>query len=471
MAEQSKQKEKLLKEALGTDPETNEVNLSPEKIADPINKDLKNRYQGLMEEEELDTLKILESNEIIKELDSGKPISEIDVDQLVVDSPFEKILGIFSSNTLNLNREFPSISSLIISPIPVALLTLVSGIIFIKKKDAIFWYLLGEDGLLEQITEKLGLAKPKVSDTSIFLHNRNLETAKIFAKSAKSVDNTKLSKDEFLLFAKIKFCLEHDREEYEGIKESISLFKSAMKAQKSYVIISELESAGQGIKQKEFYDYAERTLENFDDSETFKEQINKKIIEILPQVKTEEGKEKLRTYATEILNLSEDIFSVQLFCVFKKQELKDFLVLKSINENITNLQETDVVSLKALTCLVMANYDDFEALGDIIDVKGKKSNPDTYAKIIQYIALGERHKNSYGQFEQLINVMRQWYPIYQKIKDIREEYPRENYRQPKDFIKPIPGIDLYNKYRNYLTDQNTGSHYVDFGEEMESATT
>ena len=29
MAEQSKQKEKLLKEALGTDPETNEVNLSP----------------------------------------------------------------------------------------------------------------------------------------------------------------------------------------------------------------------------------------------------------------------------------------------------------------------------------------------------------------------------------------------------------------------------------------------------------
>ncbi|CCQ61165.1 hypothetical protein [Crocosphaera watsonii] len=138
MAEQSKQKEKLLKEALGTDPETNEVNLSPEKIADPINKDLKNRYQGLMEEEELDTLKILESNEIIKELDSGKPISEIDVDKLVVDSPFEKILGIFSSNTLNLNREFPSISSLIISPIPVALLTLVSGIIFIKKKMPFF---------------------------------------------------------------------------------------------------------------------------------------------------------------------------------------------------------------------------------------------------------------------------------------------------------------------------------------------
>ncbi|CCQ61163.1 hypothetical protein [Crocosphaera watsonii] len=51
------------------------------------------------------------------------------------------------------------------------------------------------------------------------------------------------------------------------------------------------------------------------------------------------------------------------------------------------MQETDVVSLKALTCLVMANYDDFEALGDIIDVKGKKSNPDTYAKIIHILPL------------------------------------------------------------------------------------
>ena len=86
--------------------------------------------------------------------------------------------------------------------------------------------------------EKMGLAKPKVSETAIFLHNRTLENAKILAKYAQSVDNNKFSNNEFWLFAKIKFCLEYNQEEYEGLKHSINLFKSAVKAHKAYVIIS-----------------------------------------------------------------------------------------------------------------------------------------------------------------------------------------------------------------------------------------
>ena len=67
--------------------------------------------------------------------------------------------------------------------------------------------------------------------------------------------------------------------------------------------------------------------------------------------------------------------------------------------------------------------------------------------------------------------MRQWYPLYQTIKGIREEYPQKNYRKPKDFIKTIPGMDLYNKYQNYLTDKKTGYRYIDFANEIESAKT
>ncbi len=467
MVEQSKEQQKLLQELVGKDQEPNILNLSPEKIADPINKNIKNRYQGLIEQEELETLSVWESNEIIKQLDAEKSISEIDVNQLVVDDPTQKILGILPSNTINLNRESFFSNSLMISPISVALLTLVSGIIFIQKKDAISQLLFDEDGLFDQIMEKLGLAKPKVSETAIFLHNQTVENAKILAKSAQAVDNNKFSNNEFLLFAKIKFCLEYNREEYEGLKHSIHLFKSAVKAQKSYVVISQIESMCQGIKQKEFYDYVYQKLEKFDDSETFKEQINQKLIEILPQIRTEEGKHKLQTYATELICLSENIFSLQLFSWFNKQQLKEFSILKSITEIISSLKETDVINLKALTCLVIANYDDFEALGHIIGVTDKKSSPDIYARIIQYIALEERHNNAYNQFEQLINVMRQWYPLYQAIIGIREEYPEKDYKKPKDFIQEIPGIALYHKYRNYLTDQKTGYSYIDFGEETD----
>ncbi|ACB49882.1 hypothetical protein cce_0531 [Crocosphaera subtropica ATCC 51142] len=468
MVEKSQQKQKLLQELVGKDQGKNQINLLPKKIADPINKNLQNRYQGLIEQEELDGLNVWESNEIIKQLDAEKPISKIDVDRMVVDNPTQKIIGILPSNNLNLSAESPSLGSIIVSPIPVALLTLVSGVILLQKKDTIAQFFFDKDGIVEQIMEKLGLAKPKVSETAIFLHNRTLENAKLLAKSAQAVDKNKFSKHEFLLFAKIKFCLQYNQGEYEGLDHSIQLFKSAVKAQKSYVIISQIESMCQGIKQKEFYDYVNRKLQKFDDSETFNEQINEKLTEILPKIKTEEGKNKLQTYAEEIAHLSEDICSLQLFSWFNQQQLTEFSVLKSIIEIIESLDETDVINLKALTCLVMVHYDNFEALGQMIGVTGKKSSPDTYARMIQYIALEERHKKSYGQFEQLINVMRQWYPLYQGIKGIRDEYPEKDYRKPKDFLQEIPGIELYHKYRNYLTDQKTGHIYIDFGEETES---
>ncbi|EAZ90898.1 hypothetical protein [Crocosphaera chwakensis] len=120
MAKQETQKQKLLQELIGKDQETNQINLSPEKIADPINKNLKDRYHGLVEEEEKDTLNVWESNEIIKQLDAEKSISDINVDQLLVDDPTQKIIGTLTSSNLNIAGESPSLGSVVISPIPVA---------------------------------------------------------------------------------------------------------------------------------------------------------------------------------------------------------------------------------------------------------------------------------------------------------------------------------------------------------------
>ncbi len=62
--------------------------------------------------------------------------------------------------------------------------------------------------------------------------------------------------------------------------------------------------------------------------------------------------------------------------------------------------------------------------------------------------------------------MRQWYPYYQSIMGIRDEYSQKEYTIPKEFAQEIPGIELYHKYKNYLTDKKTGYTYIDFGEEM-----
>lgn len=50
MVEKSQQKQKLLQELVGKDQGKNQINLLPKKIADPINKNLQNRYQGLIEQ-------------------------------------------------------------------------------------------------------------------------------------------------------------------------------------------------------------------------------------------------------------------------------------------------------------------------------------------------------------------------------------------------------------------------------------
>ena len=82
------------------------------------------------------------------------------MDQVVINEPTQKNLGIFSRNTLSINRQSFSVSSFIIAPIPIALLTLILRMIFIQKKVNIWKYLWGEDGFFEQTMEKMGLAKP-----------------------------------------------------------------------------------------------------------------------------------------------------------------------------------------------------------------------------------------------------------------------------------------------------------------------
>lgn len=441
----------------------NEITLSPEKIANPINNNLKNRYEGIIEKK-LDTLSIFKSYQIVKEIESGKTATEIDVDELDNNDPNQQIAAILTSNNFGFNRNYQTVENFEFSPFSIILMTLVTGVIAIQQKNVIVEVLFGENGISEQILNSLGLKKPKVSETDIFLHNRALKDAKTLAKLAQSVDNEKFSKHEFLLFAKIKFCLHHNQNEYQELKESIQLFKDAIKVQKSYQTISQIESMCQGIKQNEFYSYVYREMKTIDNLQTFHKRINSKLSEILPHVKTEEGKSNLQNYIQELSYVCQNEFMFNLFASFSQKQLEKFSILKSIAEVTDSLKGKDIIELKALTCLVMVHYDNFEILGEMINITGKKSSPDTYARIIQYIILEKRHQQSYDKFDQLMNAMRQWYPYYQSIVGLRDEYSQTEYTIPKDFTQEIPGIELYHKYKNYLTDKKTGYTYIDFGE-------
>ncbi|MGB5768998.1 MAG: hypothetical protein WBM32_03885, partial [Crocosphaera sp.] len=85
MTEKSEQKQELLKEVFEDGASKDSINLSPKEIADPINKNIKDRYQGLIKKEELDTSNVWKSNEIIKGLDAGKSPVQLNNDTLIID--------------------------------------------------------------------------------------------------------------------------------------------------------------------------------------------------------------------------------------------------------------------------------------------------------------------------------------------------------------------------------------------------
>jgi hypothetical protein len=451
----------FVKRIFGFEQNDKNFSLSPQKLAEPINNHLINRYQGLIDKEELTTVNPKQAQEIIKQLDSDENAQNIDLNGFHNNPKDQNIISLLPSS--GLNTETPN-SNVDFTTISVTTTVLILGMLLIFKGGHIYRYLFGESGLYEQLMEKLGMAQPKVSDTTIFLYNRTLMDAKVLAKSVQVIDNDKFSNQEFLLFAKIKFCITYNLEEYEGLTSSIEHLNSALKAQASYSRIEQIELSCQGYKQKEFYQYVQENIKNNIDTITFQEQVNQKLSEILPQIKTDEGKQNLQTYAKEISVLAQDEFSLNLFALFNQQELANFSVLKSISELISNLKEKEVINLKTLTCLVMVNYDRFEEIGDIIGMTKKQRNPDTYGKIIQYLALGYRHQHSFDKFEQLILVMRQWYQCYKALMGIRQEYPPQTYRQPKVFLEEIPGFNLYLKYKNSLSDKKISYNYIDFEE-------
>ena len=334
-----------------------------------------------------------------------------------------------------------------------------------SHKEVPWWNrsVIGEDSLIEALLAKF--RKPDISESALFLHNREMMDLGVFAKTAEVIESEKFGKQEFLVFVKMKYLLLKGINEYQGLNKSLQLLKVAIDAKDCFISIDQTELQFRGTKQQEFYKFVESLLSDHDDKVAFREQVQMKLADSLPQIKTEEGTVALQSYAKHLDELSDSELGLKLLSLFKAYQLADYSILRVISEIIQSLDKRDLLDFKGLLSLVRVNYSVFEKLRDIIGLSERKSTPETYALMIQYIALSNRHGISHIKFEELMNVMRKWYRHYMAVIGIRDEHPRSEYRQPKEFKEAIPGVEIYAKYRKWLTDKNTGMVFVDFGDE------
>jgi hypothetical protein len=320
----------------------------------------------------------------------------------------------------------------------------------------------GKGSIIEYLFAR---GKSSISETAIMLHNREMMDAHFFAKTAESIDSEKFSSKEFILFLKMKYCLTRNIEEYEGLGESTKLLQAAIEAKNSYITLDQTELRYRSSKQQEFYKFVEELLSNHEDQESFRTQVQEKLNEVLPLVKTEEGKIALQEYVKELNKLAEYELGLKLLALFKTYQLADYSLLKIVADMVSTLREKEAIDFKGLIALVISKYEVFQKLKKIIGVSEQQSNPETYARMIQYITLSYKHKTLYAKFAELLQVLRQWIKPYFAIIAIRQDNPPEQYIQPKTFREPIPGEGTYEKYKVSLTDKKTGRVYIDLGEE------
>ncbi len=308
-------------------------------------------------------------------------------------------------------------------------------------------------------------SKKVASESTIFLNNRAMTDIRVLGKNAQIIDNEKFGNDEFLIFVKIKYLLSKNVGEYAGLFESVRLLQLAIEAKDSFIAIDQTELLYRGSKQQDFYQFTENLLGDYDNVNSFRQNTQVKLAEVLSQTKTDEGKIALNAYSKHLDRLSEDELGLKLLSLFKAYQLADYSVLRQISELIQSLDKRDLQDYQTLISLVKANYSAFEKLRKIINISEKNNNPDTYARMVQYIALAYRHGLSYIKFEELMGIVKRWFRPYQTVIGIRAEHPPNQYKQPIDFSQELIGEDVYFKYLKWLTDNKSGITYIDFEEE------
>ena len=326
----------------------------------------------------------------------------------------------------------------------------------IKDSQRSWWNrpLWGNQSFTQRIIElwqtKFRAKKGEIPEHTLALYQNYYSQLKNLGAIAKTVDNEKFTSREFINFLGITTQVNKDLGKYQGLKNSIELLRVALETKDSFLKIEATESRYRGYAQQEFYDYIYELLQQETDVEKFRDSTQKQLLDVVPRIKTDEGKAAVQSYVNQLEILSKNELGLKLLYLFKQYDLSNFALLRTIAEIADSFYDKDLDSIKEFMVIVQVNVDMFLKLGQIIQVPSAKNIPNTYALILQYIALRNRHQNAFGQFEQLVNLLKQWENLYNPLIAIRQEYPPEDYKQPKLFDQEIHGLTIYHKYQKYI---------------------
>jgi hypothetical protein len=327
-----------------------------------------------------------------------------------------------------------------------------------NTEESTWWNrpLIGNKSMVQRVKSLLNVetlksfSQEEVPDATIELYKNLYGQLRNVSAIAKTIDNEKFTGREFITFLMINDQVSKDAGDYKGLKHSIELLRAALETKDSFLKIEATETRYRGYAQQEFYDYIFDLLEQNIQGEKFKELAQKQLLEVIPRIKTDEGKIAVQSYVNQLEILAENELGLQLLFLFKQNDLSNFALLKTVAQIADSFYDKNLINIKDFMIIVQVNADLLLKLGNIIQVPQAKNIPETYGLILQYIALRNRHRNAYGQFQQLIILLKDWEKLYNPLISVRKQYSSEGYKHPKLFEEEIPGLSIYEKYQQHL---------------------
>lgn len=320
------------------------------------------------------------------------------------------------------------------------------------------------------------LKKKNVPESSLIIHNQLFSEIKILGSIAKTLDNDFFNQSDFQFFLDIRASFVRNINQYQGLENSAELLRVAIAAQSIFLKIEQTELRYRSLKQQEYYDYILQILtEEFETEPAqeeengiliaqkqispkkeyspviFKEKLRSKLEEIKATIKSEEGQKALDDYAESIEQLAttKDI-GLRLLYLFKKSNIKDLSILRILSDMVDYLQSKDLRKTNAVIDLVRKNQNIFVQVTRIIGLPKSKETLENYAVILQYLGLSKKYEKYSEQFFRLMAIMEEWMNLYTMIENHRLKYPAQEYNLPPEYIKDIPGMEIYQKYENMI---------------------